>query len=118
MQTKLTLLPGQRGTKKLLQEYGDRLLCVRHRYDKERKRKLKTVELIVDEKPWVTEYSNIKTPSHYPYNKKVSLSIGFEEKQLRNVVKQAGGIWAQAKKVWQLPYRKVVELGLEKRIVS
>ena len=33
MRTRLTLKPGQRGTKQLVAEYGDRLVCVRYRYD-------------------------------------------------------------------------------------
>jgi hypothetical protein len=33
MQTRLTLLPGQNGTKKLLAIHGDRLVCIRYRYD-------------------------------------------------------------------------------------
>ena len=52
---RLCLRPGQRGTKKLAKEYGDRLLCVRYRYDEERFRRLKTVELVVEETPWWPE---------------------------------------------------------------
>ena len=36
MRTRLILKPGQRGTKKLGAKYGDRLLCVRYRYDEKR----------------------------------------------------------------------------------
>ena len=52
MDTKLTLKPGQRGTKKLVKEYGDRLVCVRYRYDGENNMRYKTVELIVDTTKW------------------------------------------------------------------
>ncbi|HKI44290.1 MAG TPA: hypothetical protein VKA08_03045 [Balneolales bacterium] len=52
MNTKLTLKPGQRGTKKLLKKYGNRLVCVRYRYDEEKKLRYKTVELIVDVTEW------------------------------------------------------------------
>jgi hypothetical protein len=31
----LRLKPGQKGTKRLLAQYGDRLICVRYRYDAE-----------------------------------------------------------------------------------
>ena len=48
----LILKPGQRGTKKLCAEYGERLLCVRYRYDEERRKRPKTVELEVDEVDW------------------------------------------------------------------
>ncbi|RMD79129.1 MAG: hypothetical protein D6823_05000, partial [Chloroflexi bacterium] len=53
MRTRLKLKPGQRGTKKLQALYGDRLICVRYRYDAESGRRLKTIELIVEEKVWV-----------------------------------------------------------------
>ena len=52
MQTRLSLRPGQKGTKKLVAEYGDRLIAVRYRYDADRQRRYKTVELIVQESPW------------------------------------------------------------------
>ena len=52
MQTSTTVRPGQRGAKKFLSQYGDRLVCVRYRQDAQRQRRFKTVELIVDEWPW------------------------------------------------------------------
>ena len=52
MRTGLNLKPGDKGTKRLVAEYGERLLCVRYRYDKERGKRLKTVELIVEEVDW------------------------------------------------------------------
>jgi hypothetical protein len=44
---RLHLKPGQKGTKQLLAQYGDRLICVRYRYDAQRKKRFKTVELLV-----------------------------------------------------------------------
>jgi hypothetical protein len=52
METRLKLCPGQNGTKKLVKQYGEKLVCVRYRYDAARKKRYKTVELIVDEAPW------------------------------------------------------------------
>ena len=49
---RLHLKPGQKGTKQLLAQYGDRLICVRYRYDAQRKKRLKTVELLVAERDW------------------------------------------------------------------
>jgi hypothetical protein len=43
------LKPGQPGTKRLLAQYGTRLICVRHRYDPHRQKKYKTVEIVVEE---------------------------------------------------------------------
>ncbi len=49
---KKTLIAGQPGIKKWLKKYGDALTCVRYKYDSERKRKIKTVDLVVEDKPW------------------------------------------------------------------
>ena len=58
METRLSLAPGQNGTKKLLARYGERLVRVRYRYDAERKVRLKTVELIVEVTPWTPRPRN------------------------------------------------------------
>jgi hypothetical protein len=51
MRARRTLAPGQKGTKKLLREYGAQLVCVRYRYDAERRLRFTTVELIVEQSP-------------------------------------------------------------------
>jgi hypothetical protein len=51
VETRLTLRPGQSGTKKLLERYGERLVRVRYLYDEASGRRLKTVELIVESIP-------------------------------------------------------------------
>ncbi len=44
MRTRLHLKPGQKGTKQLLPQYCDRLVCVRHRYEAQCKKRFKAVE--------------------------------------------------------------------------
>jgi hypothetical protein len=117
MQIKLTLLPGQKGTKKLLRQYGDQLVCVRYRYNPELQKRYKTVELIVDESPWVSN-ETLDTKKNSSTNKTVAVRVGYSETTLRNRIKSAGGKWSQEEKVWLLPYRKAVEFGLGKRIVK
>jgi hypothetical protein len=51
MKAHTNLKPGQNGTVRLVEKYGDALLCVRYRYDELRDVRLKTVELIVEERP-------------------------------------------------------------------
>lgn len=46
------LAPGQNGAKKLQVQYGERLLCVRYRYDRQLCKSYKTVELIIEEAAW------------------------------------------------------------------
>ncbi len=40
--------PGQKGTKQFLDQYGDGLVCVRYRYDREQRKRFTTVEIIVE----------------------------------------------------------------------
>ncbi len=82
MRTRLHLKPGQKGTKQLFAQYGDRLVCVRYRYDAERKKRFKTVALIVAERDWdqrVTRFAD---------DALVAVRIDFAEVELRQRVKQ------------------------------
>jgi len=109
MDVKATLLPGVNGTKALLRGYGDQLVCVRYRYDKKKQNRYKTIEIIVEEKDWVP--ATISYPE-----KRVFVRIGYGEAELRELIKHNGRYWNPEKKAWHINYRKVVELGLEKRI--
>lgn len=106
LRTRLTLAPGANGTKKLLARYGERLVCVRYRYDRERGRRIKTVELIEEEAPWIA------TASVY------LLKIGFEETALREKVKTAGARWNSERKLWMVTGAVVRRLVLEARVVG
>lgn len=110
-EVRATVLPGQKGTITLLRQYGDQLVCVRYRYDKLRGRRLKTVELIVDEQPWVP---GVK----FPAERQVAVRVGYNEHDLRERVKLAGGWWDTEKKAWRLTIGKVLALGLERRLVD
>ncbi|MDZ4720749.1 MAG: hypothetical protein SH847_20020 [Roseiflexaceae bacterium] len=110
MRTRLVLKPGQRGTIKLVAEYGDRLICVRYRYDAERNRRLKTIELIVKE--------TLVAPKEPAIDQLVYLQIAWGERDLAFAVKQAGGIWDARRKLWKLRYIHVARLGLVDRIIE
>jgi hypothetical protein len=112
MRTLLHLKPGKKGTKQLLAQYGDRLVCVRYRYDAQRKKRFKTVELIVAEREWEPP------PPRFAADALVGVRVGFAEVELREQVKQAGGKWNRRRKVWELRYERVVALKLEARIVE
>jgi hypothetical protein len=109
---RLHLKPGQKGTKRLLEQYGDRFVCVRYRYDASRRKRFKTDELIVAERDW--------QPPRPPLapDRPISLRITFAETDLRRRVKQAGGRWNPDERVWQLPHDRAVALGLGGRIVD
>jgi hypothetical protein len=109
---RLHLKPGQKGTKHLLAQYGDRLICVRYRYDAQRKKRLKTVEILVAERDWDPPQPRT-APDHL-----VELRVAFADVVVRQRVKQAGGTWNPERRLWQLRYDRVVALGLTSRIVD
>lgn len=110
MKARLTLHAGQRGTKQLMAQYGERLVCVRYRYDRERKKRIKTVEIIVEETDWTPD------PKKRAWNVVVGVRIEVAERELQRTVKAVGGKWNAEKKVWELQYRQVVKLGLQDRV--
>jgi len=112
MRTRQILKPGQRGTRGLLAEYGERLLCVRYREDRQQKKRYTTVELIVKQVDW--------EPPAPPFQAEtiVGVRVAWGEKEIACAVKRAGGRWNRVKRVWELTYERVRALGLEDRIVG
>jgi hypothetical protein len=76
------------GTKKLVARFGERLVCVRYLYDPQTRRRLKTVELVID------------------------------KRELRTAVRTAGGIWRPRQRLWELSWEAVRVLGFEGRVVD
>ena len=116
MEARATRRPGQQGTRKLAQEFGDRLIFVRYRYDAERRRRFTTVELIVDESPW-TPPSPISPPVAPTPGELVGVRIDVSEGTLRRKVKDAGGRWEPRRGLWLLPMRRARALGVRQRLV-
>jgi hypothetical protein len=112
MRTRLTLHPNQDGAKQLRERYGERLVCVRYRYDEATKERWKTVELIVEKSVWEPPRPNGQADSL------VALQIAPQEREVRQQVKAAGGKWNPKAMVWELSYGQVVALGLTARIVT
>lgn len=104
LKTRLTLTPGANGTKKLQARYGDRLVCVRYRYDRERRKRFKTVELIEEEADW--------TPDGVIY----LVEIAWEEADLRARAKRLGARWNPSRKLWEMSRETLTTLKLTPRI--
>lgn len=112
MQIRSTVHPDQRGAKKLRIQYGDRLVCVRYRYDAQRRKRFKTVELIVEEEAWTA-------PLPSPKNEDlVHITLTVQELALRQQVKQRGGQWNPQRGLWEIRYEHVLALGLQSRIID
>jgi len=109
--TRLKLKPGQKGTKKLVAEHGDALVCVRYRYDEESCTRIKTVELVVEKTAWQPPARKFSDKDLVP------VRIGFAEKVLIESAKAAKGRWNPDKRLWFIPYGKIKGTALEKHIV-
>lgn len=112
MKIRLTLRPGQSGTRKLVHKYGARLLAVRYRYDEARRLRLKTVELVEDQIPWVPRLP----PGHNPHQR-VFVRINYDEAELRVAAKNAGARWDQERKLWEVELGVAYAMGLDQRVV-
>ncbi len=115
---RLNLRPGDKGTKKLVNKYGEKLVCVRYRYDKARGIRYKTVELIEEETPWEVSKTEFEKPKIPAPTERFGIRIGFNETDLRDQAKQIGGIWRPRHKLWELSYAQIIALGLMDRIVT
>jgi hypothetical protein len=118
MIAKATLRPGQKGTKRLLEKYGDRLVCVRYRYDSVNGKRYTTVELLEAESKWTTKNASSKGNIRNNDTRKLGVRIDYWETELREKAKEAGAIWRPSHKLWEMAYEDVMELGLENRVVS
>lgn len=85
---------------------------MRYRYDEESRRRCKTVELIVDEVDWVPKQRQASG------TRRGGLRVGWEELEVRQAVKRAGGRWNPVQRVWELRHDLALQLGLQDRIVG
>jgi hypothetical protein len=136
VETRATRRPGEKGTRKHLEQYGDRLLYVRYRYNPKTNTRLTTVELIVDERPARSAYTEpaparpdatkvtpalVPAPETSPVRALgtglATVRIGAREQTLRDKVRAAGGYWDPRRGLWILRADRVRPLGLESRLV-
>jgi hypothetical protein len=96
MRAQVTRQPGQRGTKKLIKQYGEQLVYVRYRSDEARQRRLKMAQLIIEDVLW--------SPPPAPLRKTalVGVRVGLREVELQRWVKQAGGKLNPARRLWEM----------------
>lgn len=97
------LQPDQAGAKKLSQRYGQALICVRYRVDRDQGKRYTTVELLVEQSPLADKP---KASSH------VHLRIAHTNKVQRQVLISSGAEWNSQAKTWRLPRAAAAHLKL------
>jgi hypothetical protein len=156
MEIRTVRKPGDKGTQALMQQYGERLVCIRYsdsqgwreleqcttawtqevgrrrkpkprsncRYDPARKKRFKTVELIVAEQDWQPPEPHPdedKAPGFAPksyYTRRLGIRLSHLETELRKKIMAAGGMWDPAERLWFLPEEEIRKLGLVQRVVK
>jgi hypothetical protein len=68
------------------------------------------VEIIIAE----TKYK--PRPRRIPDDQIVRVPVGYREFELQRQLRQAGGRWNAAARLWEIRYDQVVRLGLQERI--
>jgi len=105
------LKPGQNGTHRLVARYGSALLCVRYRYDAIRDMRIKTAEIIVDEKPG-------RAAPRLRDSDSVLVQVPFTMGALRERLKAVGARWDPGEKLWRVRYGLIRgDRELEERVV-
>ena len=118
MESRVTLRPGEKGTRKLVQEHGHRLVCVRYRYDAAARMRYKTVELIVEQVPW-DPGARAADPERRPRRPPslVGVRVAWDDRALQQRIKDAGGRWVRSLRLWVLPLTAAKRLDLTGRLV-
>jgi hypothetical protein len=93
------LKPGQKGTQRLVAEFGETLVCVRYRYDERTGDNVTTAEIIVDRR------SRMK-PLFLDADL-VAVAVAYDEKALREKLKAAGGRWDPEEKFWKVRFGSI-----------
>ena len=93
---------------------GERLVCVRYRYDRENERRLKTVELIVESVPWRPAPRRARRRDE----EIVAVRIAYRESDLRERAKRLGAVWRPAQRVWEMTWLHAKRLGIAERVQS
>ena len=118
METRVTLRPGEKGTKALVAEYGRRLICVRYRYDASVRVRYKTVELVIEQVPWdpgAPVNDDERKAGRPPCM--VAVRVAYQDRGLQQRIRQLGGRWIRKLGLWVLPLSAAKRLKLQDRLV-
>ncbi len=106
-----TMQPGDPGTRRLLEKYGPSLVCVRYRYDKEKRERVTTVEIVVDRGSWAGR------DGLEPWTE-VGIRLRYAETELRERAREAGARWDPTRKLWWMRWDVARRTGLAERVAA
>jgi len=115
MEVEKTLRPGAHGTAKYVNRFGDRLICVRHRLDRQAHKRYTTVELILEER---NRGSQHQRPFGAGPDDVCQLRIQANEQAMIALVRRAGGRWEAHSRTWLVDAVEVERHCLWDRVVK
>lgn len=111
-----TMRPHERGAKRFVERYGDRLCAVRYRQSECGAKVFTTVEVIVDERQRTPRGISLNTAHAHRLQQPVALKVRWEETEIRRAIKHLGGKWSRQLQAWIITRDKAIILGLAHRI--
>lgn len=107
-----TMRPGEPGTRRHLRDWGDRLVCVRHRVDPAKGLRFTTVEIVASAK-------RPTQPRREPHpDALVYARVGRDEWELeRRLRTTKSATYDPALNVWRMRYETAVRLRLKRRLL-
>jgi hypothetical protein len=104
-----TMKAGDPGTRRQSERWGRDLLFVRYRYDESAGERLTTVEIVVDR--------GARAHRIDP-GRMVGVRLRYEETELRQRVRGAGGQWDARRKLWWMTWLNALRLGVAERVAA
>jgi hypothetical protein len=107
-----TMRPGEPGTRRHLRDWGERLVCVRHRVDPTRGLRFTTVEIVASSK-------RLARPRREPHPEAlVYARVGRDEWELeRRLRTTKSATYDPDLNVWRMRYETAVRLRLKRRLL-
>ena len=110
--------PQDKETRKLFNQYGEKLLCARYHNDLEKMMRFSNEELVVDESPFHKTVSGKDYSLPPPATPYVGVVLEMEETDIAESLEAMGGFWSAGDRLWYAPEHYVRRLGLRSRIVK
>jgi len=111
-----TMRPHERGAKRFVERYGNRLCAVRYRQSECGTKVFTTVEVIVDERRKTSQGISLKAEQAQRLQQPVAVKVNYEEVEIRRAIKNLGAKWSRQLQAWITTRDKAIILGLTHRI--
>ncbi|MCQ3829807.1 hypothetical protein HXX02_10155 [Microbulbifer elongatus] len=115
-----TIKPGDDGSKRYHEKYGEQLCAVRYRRSPCKKTVYTTIEIIVAQREAFQQGQHKRTSSpHLTHSSEwVAVKVAYDETELRAAVRRMGGRWSNQAKAWVVKRSMAIRRNIGHRIVE